>query len=219
MKMRKSLFMYTILIILGIITFLVYPIDKVQAGTMTTRASVTKTQPAGRWCSGPHQLQIQTTINMAPYIYMNIDCTKIEWYTPIHIGTKTYQGDFANIRVFSNIDAVIEFAGVENLVPDKERTVAEHWWPDIASVPNEVVEARYVWDGFEYPAEGEDSLNDSYTYLVAGAGTEQVEIDGQLLPGAYKMSLKQRMKVGPSDSQNIWFHDPGGFTMTIAPNM
>jgi hypothetical protein len=51
-----------------------------------------------------------------------------------------------------------------------------------------------------------------------GGGDQTVEVDpGVFVSGGYLIPLKIKMKVEEEDLQNIWFHDPDGFIMTVVP--
>ncbi|MDI6791774.1 MAG: hypothetical protein QME81_02740 [bacterium] len=162
---------------------------------LANNALVQKTSPAGRWCNGSHIFSIQTNIKVDSYISFTVDYTDIEWTTP---GEGEYAAEFTRVHLKSNALVTVTFSEAEHLVPDVIRNMIE--MRDVIGNPE--VEVEYTWNGVTY---GPAGLNASFTYFPAGV--------------EHTVTLSQRITVEQEDSQNIWFHDPGGFTMTVTPTM
>jgi hypothetical protein len=101
-----------------------------------------------------------------------------------------YQTFLTNISVSTNTDVVLNFEGVEDLVPE---------------------------DGGDSKIEVAYGLNGDY-YPAADLNNESIEITQEMLDeGIYKLSLDLKIMLGFTDSMGLWYWDPDGFTITFVP--
>jgi hypothetical protein len=184
-----------LILILGVLWIII--VKEGNSQTLTTRVAVLKENSVKFFCNENQQINIISSVNVLPYIYLDVDYTTLE----VKVYRKGfYQTNFADVYLFSNADVAITFDGAEDLVPETATTANK-------------IDVDYIWDGFLYSAE---DLNLSYTYLLAGEGMHKVEVDpGVWVDGAYLLQLKIRLKVESGDLINAWYHDPEGFIMTV----
>jgi hypothetical protein len=164
------------------------------------KALVEKSEPAGRWCSGPHEIPLQVEVDVFPYIKIEIDESSFTFDSLSSLDSFSlesnipnkliYQTLLTNISVSTNTDVVLDFEGVDDLVPKEGR--------------DSKIEVAYGLNGDYYPA--------------ADLNNESIEITKEkLVEGNYKLSLHLKIMLGFLDSKGLWYWDPDGFTVTIVP--